>query len=345
MNEGIDTIPDNVVHPVRNKTHVNGIGSILNPLRARTILHRFAERAAVPMHYLFGNRCRNSFGILMYHRIAPRTPGVPAPTWNVTPDKFRVQMRGLLAKGYKPWPLRKAIDYNKKGLPIPANIFVVTFDDGYECFYTNAWPILKELQIPATVFLITGLLDSDTPMTCEDWPAAGSHLVPRSAWHSISIEQCREIHAHGLVDLGMHTHKHEDYRNRPEAFRRDLTNSIQSMQKLFGIEDTTFSFPYGYAGSELTAIARSFGLSCALTIKKELVRPMTDPYAWGRLTAEQSDSADTLAGKLSGWYGAIYDWFHSLLRFHQDTSAYTIVNNCRWNAQLRHVKLQQQIRS
>ena len=70
------------------------------------------------------------------------------------------------------------MEYHHKGQPIPRNAFVLTFDDGYECVYTNAWPILKELQIPATIFVITGLLDTNAPMPCEDWPAAGSHLVP-----------------------------------------------------------------------------------------------------------------------------------------------------------------------
>ncbi len=186
--------------------------------RMRTVAQRTAACAAVPMKYLIGDRRRNSFGILMYHRIAPHIPGIPVPTWNVTPERFRDQMRGLLARGYHPWPLRKAVEYHRKGLQIPPNTFVVTFDDGYECIYTNARPILKELRIPATMFVVTGLMDTDGPMPCEDWSAAGSHLVPASAWRCMSIDQCREILADGLIDLGAHTHWHEDYRGRPHAF-------------------------------------------------------------------------------------------------------------------------------
>ena len=249
MNENIKTNKELLLHPPWKKTPGKGSNGFSSSFWLRAIPRRFADRAAVPMHFIFGNRYRNSFGILMYHRIAPLTPGVPAPTWNVTPDRFRIQMQGLLAKGFKPWPLRKAIDYHNKGLPIPRNAFVVTFDDGYECVYGNAWPILKELRIPATVFVVTGLLDSNAPMPFEDWQAAGSNLVPASAWRSISIRHCREILADGLIDLGSHTHWHEDYRNRPEAFRSDITTSIQAMQNWFGQEGDPLRISLWLCGS------------------------------------------------------------------------------------------------
>jgi len=136
MNESIYSIRKDVVGRERKKPPGNGHNGILHSSWLRYIPQRFAERAAVPMHFIFGNRCRNSFGVLMYHRIAPHTPGVTVPTWNVTPERFRDQMRGLLARGFKPWPLRKAVEYHRQGLPIPRNTFVLTFDDGYESFWT-----------------------------------------------------------------------------------------------------------------------------------------------------------------------------------------------------------------
>jgi peptidoglycan/xylan/chitin deacetylase (PgdA/CDA1 family) len=299
----------------------------LHSPRLRMIPQWLAENAAVSMHYLFGDRCRNSFGVLMYHRIAARTPGVPSPTWNVTPDRFRNQMQGLLAKGFKPWPLRKVIEYHRQGQEMPQKTFVVTFDDGYEGVYRNAWPILKELHIPATIFIITGLLDTDAPMPFEDWPAAGSHLVPISSWRCISKAQCREIMEDGLIDLGTHTHSHHDFRNRPDAFCSDIFISIQSMQQWFGLMESTFAYPYGYAEPELVAMVKTTGLLCGLTAKKELIKPMTDPFTWGRMTVEQSDTAATLEAKLSGWYGMIYDLVHGLRTYHKKTPTGTVVEN------------------
>jgi peptidoglycan/xylan/chitin deacetylase (PgdA/CDA1 family) len=341
MNEKIKTNEKILFHLPLKKAAGGGSGFFSSSFWLRAIPRRFADRAAVPIHFIFGNRYRNSFGILMYHRIAPLTPGVPPPTWNVTPDRFRIQMQGLLAKGFKPWPLRKAIDYHNKRLPIPRNTFVVTFDDGYECVYSNAWPILKELRIPATIFVVTGLLDSSDPMLSEDWQAAGSNLVPASSWRSISIRHCKEIMADGLIELGSHTHWHEDYRNRPEAFRSDLSASIKAMQNWFGQREIPFAFPYGYAEPELAEIVKSTGMICGLTADKELIKPQTDLFTWGRLIAEQFDTAATLAAKLSGWYGTIYNFLHGLQRFHQDTTAGTAVNCSRTNTPMHQATISQ----
>ncbi|MGA2797335.1 MAG: polysaccharide deacetylase family protein [Thermoguttaceae bacterium] len=326
MNENIKSIKELSIHPPCKRAAGVGGGVFSRSFWLRAIPRGFADRAAVPMHFIFGNRYRNCFGILMYHRISPLTPGVPAPTWNVTPERFRIQMQGLLAKGFKPWPLRKAIDHHNKGLPIPRNAFVVTFDDGYECVHGNAWPILKELRIPATVFVVTSMLDSKAPMPFEDWQAAGSPLVPASAWQCISIRQCREMLADGLIELGGHTHWHEDYRHRPEAFSSDLSASIQAMRQWFGERETPFAYPFGYADAELASIAKTSGMICGLTADKELIKPQTDLFAWGRLIAEQYDTASTLAAKLSGWYSTIYGFLHGLQRFRQETSAHAAVN-------------------
>jgi glycosyltransferase involved in cell wall biosynthesis/peptidoglycan/xylan/chitin deacetylase (PgdA/CDA1 family) len=310
-------------------------------VRLRAIAQRAAAAVATPMHAAFGSRSRNAFSILMYHRIAPNVSGVPSPTWNVTPEKFRRQMWELLSRGYQPWPLRKLVEYSTKGLPIPPGTFALTFDDGYECVYTNAWPILKELQIPATVFIVTGLLDADGPLPCEDWTVGGSDLVPASAWRPLSKEQCQAISADGLVDLGVHTHWHEDYRHRPEAFRRDMAQSLRTMREMFGKEDVPFAFPYGYAGPELAAVARQSGIICALTTEKKPIEPRTDPFCWGRLNAEQYDSGAGLAAKMSGWYGAIYGCFQAVAHPLRRRPARAELADCDLNESACKTKIQQ----
>ncbi len=153
---------------------------------------------------------------------SPPSPARPAPTWNVTPARFRAQIQGLLARGYRPWPLRKVLAYHDAGQSIPPQTFVVTFDDGYENVYQQAFPVLREHDVPATVFLATAYLDSHGPFPFDDWPCAGAPGVPAETWRPLTTAQCEEMLASGLVELGSHTHVHADFRNRPEDFRRDL---------------------------------------------------------------------------------------------------------------------------
>jgi peptidoglycan/xylan/chitin deacetylase (PgdA/CDA1 family) len=247
----------------------------------------------------------------MYHRIARREKNLSEPTWNVTPENFRKQMQGLLDNGYRPWPLGKALESHRRGEKIPRGTFIVTFDDGYENFYTEAWPILRELRIPAAVFVVTGFFGSERPMPFEDWPAAGSDRVPASAWRPLARSQCDEMLAGGLVEIGTHSHSHEDYRGRAEAFRRDLEISIATLREWFGIENPPFAYPYGYTDRMMESVVRTCGIECALTTVKRLVTPADDVFSWGRVPVENYNSASLLAAKLSGWYSLLlesYRW-------------------------------------
>ena len=149
---------------------------------ARQVARWTAAKLTAGLQHLCGNRNSDGFGILMYHRVTERVPGVEPPTNNVTPTQLRRQLAGLLAHGFKPWPLSQLVLAQQAGDTIPSTAFAVTFDDGYENNYLHALPILAELQIPATIFLATKYLDSHEPMPFDDWSAAGAAGIPASAW-------------------------------------------------------------------------------------------------------------------------------------------------------------------
>jgi peptidoglycan/xylan/chitin deacetylase (PgdA/CDA1 family) len=238
----------------------------------------------------------------MYHRVADRCPGVREPTYNVTPERFRRQLAELLARGFRPWPLRGVLEYARRGLPIPERTFVVTFDDGYENVYRNAWPVLRELHVPATVFLATAFLDSDAPFPFDDWPAKGSGRVPGEAWRPLRTAQCVDMRASGLVELGAHTHTHADFRQHPDELERDLSRCVAVIRERFGLTDVTFAFPGGFTAPELVAAAKRVGVLCGLTSEGDLVHPASDPFQWGRVEVTDADSGATIAAWLGGWH-------------------------------------------
>jgi len=271
-----------------------------------------AGRLAVGLDRLFGSRAGETFGILTYHRVTSCGKGVPPATWNVTPPRFRAQLEGLLSRGYQPWPLRQVVEFSGAGRSIPRKTFVVTFDDGYENLYRNAWPVLREFRVPATVFLATAYLDNDGPFPFDDWPAAGSEVADRASWQPLTTAQCIEMLEDGLVDLGTHTHTHAVFRGRPDALRQDLSTSLDLLRSRFGLANATFAFPFGIAGPDLAAAARQAGVLCGLTTKSALVTPRSDPFAWGRFYVAATDTSSTLAAKLDGWYSFARDLWRQL---------------------------------
>lgn len=109
--------------------------------------------------------------ILAYHRITP-LPDPEAYEFDLelisaTPEGFREQM-AFLKKHYQPMRLTDVAHALNDGVELPADAVVITFDDGYSDNYRVAFPILRELGIPATFFISTGHIDSGRPFAY-DW--------------------------------------------------------------------------------------------------------------------------------------------------------------------------------
>jgi len=238
------------------------------------------------------------FGILTYHQVAPRREH-DVQMLSVTPSRLRQQMEGLLRLGYRPLALRRAIELHREQTPPPKS-FVVVFDDGYQGVYLHAWPVLQELQIPATVFLATAYLDQQNRFPFDAYRPQAAQAVSALP---VTRAQCREMLTSGWVDLGSHTHTHQDFRDRAGEFRQDLETSITLLRSEFDCRDVPFAFPFGLVNDDLVQAAREAGVLCSLTTDSDLIRHDSDPYQWGRFGATQLDTAASLAAKLDGWYG------------------------------------------
>ena len=96
--------------------------------------------------------------ILVYHRVI-----TDYKSWSIdTVDKtdFEKQMI-YLQKTHDIITLDKLVYALVKKKPLSKKTIVITFDDGYKDNYTNAFPILKKYNIPATIFLTTGHIGTD----------------------------------------------------------------------------------------------------------------------------------------------------------------------------------------
>lgn len=259
----------------------------------------------------FGDLRPSEFGVLMYHRVTPITAEFGGSPLNVTTQRFREQLTGLLNRGFTPWSLPRLLAAHEAGEKIPARTFAVTFDDCFECVFTDAFPILVELKIPATLFLATSFLDSQSPFPFDDWRHSGE--APTPMWRPLQTSQCVEMQDSEIIDLGSHTHTHIDFRGQPEKLLADIQQSVDVLKSKFGVEQPLFAFPYGtkrvgFAGPIFTQAAKKAGVACALTTEADTIGPGSDPFDWGRFQVDQEYTAAALAGKLTGWFS----YFRSL---------------------------------
>ena len=100
----------------------------------------------------------------MYHGVL--TNEMPLSCWWQLPyGEFKWQIE-YLKKYYTVMPLRVVLQKVRQGESLPDNTAVITFDDGLKNNYTAAYPLLKELNLPATIFLATDFIGNDRLL----WP-------------------------------------------------------------------------------------------------------------------------------------------------------------------------------
>lgn len=268
--------------------------------------HKAAQLGAT-LSRACGTRVDDSLAIFMYHRISPRVRGLPAPTLNVTPERFRRQIAGLQRRGYVVRPLAEVLRLQRLGLPMPPRTVVLTFDDGFASVYKHAWPILLDLHAPATILVCTAFLDAETPFPFDSWAQNHRRHVHVDSWRPLATDECREMQASGLVDFGVHTHTHQDFRSRLGDLADDIRTCQHVLGEKFGTSELSFAFPFGYYDDAMMDVVREADLTCAMTVDDGLVHAQSDPFGWGRFIAHDWDTAATLAARREGWYTWLLD--------------------------------------
>jgi colanic acid/amylovoran biosynthesis glycosyltransferase len=97
-----------------------------------------------------------SLRVLAYHRIVESldSPGVNPSLVSATAVDFERQMLHL-ARFYRVVSIGDVLHSLREGAPLPPRAVLITFDDGYRDFEALAWPILRALELPVTLFVPT----------------------------------------------------------------------------------------------------------------------------------------------------------------------------------------------
>jgi len=163
----------------------------------------------------------NEQGILslMYHRFDENK----YPSTNIKMDVFKKQIEIIKRNNFEFFdPKNFSEEFNKVKTD---KKILITIDDAFLSFYENAWPFLKENQIPFILFTSTDFIGKKGYM---------------------NIDQLREVEKESFAYLGNHSHMHEymvtfDF----NKFTNDIDRSIEIFNNLFNYNPIFFSYPFG----------------------------------------------------------------------------------------------------
>lgn len=174
------------------------VGSALKRPAVKDIAARLLCAAGVPA--LARRRHRDMLAIVMFHGVEERP--LSPPCWHVNGAELYRRQLEYVREHFNVLPLEEALARLTEGT-LPPRALAITFDDGTRNLATHALPALRELNLPAAVFLATGPIGT------------GATLWPDRLWLAIAHSDAAEV---DLAALGLGTLSLEGSAQRGAAY-------------------------------------------------------------------------------------------------------------------------------
>jgi len=184
--------------------------------------------------------------ILQYHHFSDQTPGITS----VTLKQFDDHLAYLQSHEFNVLPLRQVVNALRNNKQLPDRCVSLTVDDAYLSVYQNAFPRLKKLAWPLTVFVNTEAVDQglDSYMSWDQMRELSKQGV------------LFENHGHGHIHMirKNNAESDEDWRQRVAD---DISMAQQRITEEMGIAPQLFAHPYGEYNPVTLNIISSKGLT------------------------------------------------------------------------------------
>jgi len=257
-------------------------------------------------------RYRNAGVVLCYHNVvsAADTTHAGNPALHMPLHRFESQMRWL-ADHYDILPLSEFLDRLVDGKPMRQQA-TLTFDDGYAGVFEHAWPVLRDLGLSATVFIITGAPARRRPFWWDDPATQQESSTRRDEWlttlrgdgdvilRSLGADPgtedgtaaaclparwqvVREAARSGM-ELGVHSTTHRALPTlSDDELVAEIEGSRETLSRETGIQPAFFSFPYGLWDERTRQRVQHAGYRAAVTLDYGLVNPGVDLWSLPRV--------------------------------------------------------------
>lgn len=213
------------------------------------------------------------------------------------PRRFRQQLEAIVETGLRPVALSDLVQQVAAGER--RGYFALTLDDGYADNVDEALPILDDLQVPATLFVVSGLVDPARV------PSSGGSMLYPGRWMVAEGDLVRWS-ASGR-EVGSHSHDHRLLRESAaldyDNCHRDLAVGRHLLEDVTGAAVRHFAYPNGQRGSFsrltgklLSEVGFDYGWTTIWGSARHFKRPYALPRCEIRHDRDAKDAAERATG-------------------------------------------------
>jgi peptidoglycan/xylan/chitin deacetylase (PgdA/CDA1 family) len=182
--------------------------------------------------------------ILVYHSIAPHHLGQTTDQreLDVDPAVFHAQMSYIAQAKHPVISLSSLVDAIEGRVTLPQRAVVITFDDGWQSQYEDAFRVLKQYGFTATFFVYTGAIGNG--------PAF------------MTWDEVEEMQKAGMT-IGAHSRTHPELTKKGVSLAKEINGSRDDIQRNLGTTPELFAYPYGDWDDRVAAAVRAAGFRAA----------------------------------------------------------------------------------
>lgn len=207
--------------------------------------------------------------ILLYHHVVP----MEAPNrYSISAANFAVQMAALKNLGYTTVSVEQLVRAVEIGDTLPQNPLVITFDDGYEDVYQNAYPALKNKGFTATILLVSTYVGTETFMT----QAEVLDLI-KAGW-----------------EVGSHSRTHLDLTKNYPRLQEEIVQSRADLMQLTGQDIRIFAYPYGAVDPTVFKKVVEAGYTMGLGLGNSILHDLNTVYYLDRIEVRSDTELTSL---------------------------------------------------
>lgn len=212
------------------------------------------------------------FPILMYHSISSSASS-EFRAFSALAEHFEEHISFIQERGYRFWTVSGLLDALKRDPEVAQNAVVITFDDGFQDFYSAALPVLMKHGATATLYVVTGSVGGTSTWLLKS--GEGSRRM-------LDWRQLTEIRDLG-IEIGAHTITHPQLDCIPASqAKEEITGSKHALEDKLGIAVRSFAYPYGFYNKPVRGFVDEAGYDCACAVRYAMSSAADDRFALSR---------------------------------------------------------------